>query len=229
MAKRYVKKKKKKGLRLGRLLGLVLLLAALVLLLVWILRPSAEGEATQNDAAGAGWYADDLGRVEDGKALISGMKTFEKRTGVKPFLTLLSDIDPEELDIYAEDQYDALFTDGDHVLVVYDEWGEGAYCLTAQTGTESALLASDVSTLLTCIERAYADPANKTYADAFGAGFSEAAKELTAGSGLSGGVKLLLALGGILLLLAAALVILLRKRARDAARWDAAQWEDGDA
>lgn len=220
MAKRYVKKKKKKGLRPGRLLILVLLAAALVVALILLLRSGAKGDAASNE----GWYEDNLGRIEDGAVLAEGLKTFEKKTGVRPFLTLISDIDPEELDILAEDQYEALFSEDDRLLVVYDEWGDGEYYLSAETGMGSALTESDVTALLACIEQAYADPALKTYAEAFGTGFARGGEAVSGSAKTSGGVRLLLVFAAILLILGAVLILLLRRRARDAARW-----EDGDA
>ena len=219
--KRYVRKKKKKTVRGGLLLVLLGLVLGLVLFLV--LRPGADGTAAVETGDGlwdGSWYGDDLGRIEDEKVLLQGMKAFEQRTGSRPYLTLLSGIDPEELDVFAEDQYEALFSTGDHVLVVYDEWGEGEYYLTARTGALSALTEADVAALLDCIETAYADPNNGSYAAAFSAGFSEGARRAAAGDRASVGAGLLLALGIVLILLSVVLVLVLRRRIRTARRWD---------
>ena len=147
------------------------------------------------------------------------MKAFEKKTGVKPYLTLLDGIDPEELDVFAQDQYEALFESGDHVLVVYDEWEENGYALSGKTGEMSVLSGEDVSRLLTCIEKAYADPANTSYEAAFGAGFAQAAEEMSAGR-QKDGAGLLLAMGLVLAALAAVLVVLLRIRGKGVLRGD---------
>ncbi len=149
MAQKKTLRKKKRIRRPGRLLLLVLALAAaLGLILFLVLRPADEPTA-QVSPAGDGlwdgsWYEDDLGRIEKDKALVKGMAAFEKKTGVRPFLTLLNGIDPEELYVFVQDQYEALFSEGDHLLVVYDEWGSDEYFLSAQAGAGSALSAEDV-------------------------------------------------------------------------------------
>lgn len=222
MAKRHVKKRKKRIRRLARLVGLLLLLGVAALVLFLALRPSQEGDGTTDKTAAlwdGSWYEDELGRIEKDKALVEGMETFWKRTNARPFLTLLAGVDPEELDLFVQDQYDALFTDGGHVLVVYDEWEEGTYYLSARAGEGSGLSQEDVAYLLSAIETAYADPANASYAAAFGAGFSGGAQALSTGSRSNSGVIMLLVIGLLLILLSAILVLFLRKRARDARRW----------
>lgn len=222
MAQKKTLRKKKRIRRPGRLLLLVLALAAaLGLILFLVLRPADEPTA-QVSPAGDGlwdgsWYEDDLGRIEKDKALVKGMAAFENKTGVRPFLTLLNGIDPEELYVFVQDQYEALFSEGDHLLVVYDEWEEEKYYLLAKTAENSALSAGDVTTVLACLEAAYADPANKSYAEAFGAGFAQGARKVSAAKGAGGAVTLLI-LGLVLLCLGAALILVLRKKALDDAR-----------
>ncbi len=222
MAQKKTLRKKKRIRRPGRLLLLVLALAAaLGLILFLVLRPADEPTA-QVSPAGDGlwdgsWYEDDLGRIEKDKALVKGMAAFEKKTGVRPFLTLLNGIDPEELYVFVQDQYEALFSEGDHLLVVYDEWEEEKYYLLAKTAENSALSAGDVTTVLACLEAAYADPANKSYAEAFGVGFSQGARKVSAAKGAGGAVTLLI-LGLVLLCLGVALILVLRKKALDDAR-----------
>lgn len=224
MAKRYVKKKKKRRARFLRVVVLVLL-AVLLLVILLVGRSACKREPVADALWDGGWYRDDLGRIEDEKALVRGMEAFEKRIGVKPYLTILDGVDPEELDIFAQDQYDALFTDGSHLLVVYDEWAEDGYYLAAWAGETSTLSQEDITKLLACLENAYADPANKTYAEAFGTGFRQGARELPAVAAGSG-VGLLLVLGLLLILLSAVLVFSLRKRAREAARREALYLEE---
>ena len=223
MSKRSARKKKRQRARLIRLLGLFLVaVAAVTGALILLLRPDPEEAAPlAGDALwDGGWYADDLGLIPNDRALVRGMKAFEKRAGTRPYLSLLSGVEPKELDLFAREQYEALFTEGDHLLVVYDEWEEGTYYLAAEAGAESALTDEDVSRLLTAIEKAYADPANETYADAFGAGFAQGAKAVSAREGrYSIGVTVLLVLGIILLVLGAILVVFLRKRRRAFTRW----------
>ena len=166
-----------------------------------------------------GWYTDDLGRIEDDKALVEGMAAFEKRTGVRPYLTILDGIAPDALDYFVQEEFASYFSSGDSLLVVYDEWGSDEYFLSAQAGAGSALSAEDVETVLACLEAAYADPSYKSYAQAFGAGFEQGAQRVSAPA-KTGGAGLLLALGLLLLALSAVLVLFLRKKARTSARWD---------
>jgi hypothetical protein len=224
MAKKRHGRKRKKNLRLGILLGLVLLSFALVAAMILILRPASdEGEETplSGDALWDGsWYGDDLGRIQSDRVLVRAMKAFEKRTGSKPYLSLQNGIVPEDLDAFAQEQYEALFNKGDHLLVIYDEWGENEYYLSARTGQESALSQNDLSLLLSCIEKAYADPANETYAAAFGAGFRGASEQLAPSKG-SVGPAVLFALGGILMLLCLIMFVMLRRRALESRQKEA--------
>ena len=227
MAKRHAQRKKQRD-RSGCFVGMaLLLLAALALVVVLLSLSTCKGktkpEQPEDVLWDGGWYQDDLGRIEDDKALIKGMEAFEKRTKVKPYLTILDGVDPEELSIFVYDQYDALFADGGHLLVVYDEWGEDGYYLVARAGEATSLSEENVETILACLEAAYADPANETYAEAFGAGFRQAAKALPAAGS---GVGLLIA-GLLLMLLSAGLVFCLRRRAREAARREAYPEDEG--
>ena len=227
MAKRHVRKKKRRARSLRWIM--LMLLAALLLVAVLVIRSACRREETARTADAlwdGGWYQDDLSCIENDKALVKGMKAFKKKTGVRPYLTLLYGVEPEELDMFAQDQYEALFSDGGHLLVVYDEWAEDAYYLSARAGEGSGLSAEDVARLLSCLETAYADPANKTFADAFGAGFGQAAGEMSASAAGSGGAGLLLVLGVVLIVLSGLLIVVLRKRARAARRAD--RWADED-
>ncbi len=218
MDKKRTVSKKKRSFRPGCLLWLLILGAAAGVAVILILRPSANGPEPAGQVSDAlwdgSWYEDELHRISKDGPLIEGMKAFEKKTGAKPYLKLLNGVAPEELDAFARDQYEALFSEGDHLLAVYDEWGENAYYLSARTGAGSALSSEDVSLLLACIERAYADPANGSYAEAFGAGFREGGLSIAQKEQGSGGVGLLLTLGLLLAFLAVVLVLFLRKRAR---------------
>ncbi len=200
------------------------LIAVVVLIVALVVGLSSAGEDEAPPAADdalwdGSWYDDGLGRIDSDRALVKGMKAFEKETGARPYLTLLGDIEPEKLDSFVQEQYEALFSDGDHLLVVYDEWEENTYYLSARTGEGSALSAADVSRVLSCIEKAYADPANVSYAAAFGAGFAQGARELAVSSPTRG-VGLLVALGCLLIVLSVVLVLFLRKRARISNGWD---------
>lgn len=208
MAKRYVRKKGR-GPRLG-LWAVLLALGILIVALVVAFGRGQKPDGTQGNGLWDGsWYEDDLGIVKRDRPLIRGMKSFEKLTGVRPYLTLMGGVDPEELNAFAEDQYEALFGSGDHLLVVYDEWGEGTYYLSAHAGATDALTEEDEAALLSALETAYADPAHDSYAEAFGAGFRTAGESIAA-QRPTGAVGLLVAVGLLLVLLSFLMLLFLR-------------------
>ena len=226
MAKKRYVRKKKRSRRLGCFLWLVML-GLVTGLVVFLILHSASGSTdkaapAQDPLWDGSWYVDELGRIDDDQALVKGMEAFEKRTGVRPYLTILDGVAPEALDGFVQEQYEALFGGDDHLLVVYDEWGSDEYFLSGRTGKTSALSAADVEAVLACLEAAYADPANRSYAEAFGAGFQQGAKQASARG--TAGAGLLLALGLLLITLSVVLILFLRKKARDNARRDR---EDG--
>ena len=218
MAKKKLKGKKRKKIQSIGCAPLALL-GALAVLLIVVLIVSLSSCRQEEKAAGdalwdGGWYADELGRIEKDGPLVSGMKAFRRQVGLRPYLTILSGVEPEALDAYAHDQYEALFEDEGHLLVVYDEWGEDKYYLAAQVGPESDLSAEDRQILLDAMEQAYQDRLNTSYAEAFGAGFKAAAKRMQAGKEAGkGSVAPLFILAGVLVLLSGALVYFLHKRA----------------
>ncbi len=208
---------------MGCFLWLVLLGLAAGLVVFLILRlTSNSADAAPDPLWDGSWYVDELGRIDDDKALVKGMETFERKTGVRPYLTLLNGVAPDALNDFVQEQYEALFGSADHLLVVYDEWGDQEYFLSGCTGRQSALTAADVEAVLSCLETAYADPANRSYAEAFGAGFAQGAEQ-TSARGTFSGAGLLLALGLLLAVLSVVMILFLRKKARYDARGD---WED---
>ena len=110
MARRYVRKKKARRASWG-LWALLAAATFLVLALVISLSPGKQAGAPQEGDAlwDGGWYDDDLDRIRNDRPLVRGMKAFEKRTGTKPYLSLLRGIEPEALDQFAREQYEALF------------------------------------------------------------------------------------------------------------------------
>ncbi len=214
MAKQFVRKRRS-GIRWDRLALLAAPLLVTTLVLILIFR-GIQGPSKTGNAAGDGnWFEDSLGRIEDSRPLVEGMKAFEARTGIRPYLSLMSGVEPETLDSFAQNRYQAHFSGEGRLLVVYDEWEEGVYYLSAQAG--GALTEDDLSRFLAAMERAYADPANGSYAAAFGAGFRQGAEELSVKTDGSG-TGLLTALGLTLLVLSVVLVLLMRRRVRAMAR-----------
>ena len=218
MAKRNGKKRRKRRSSFGRSVALLVVASLLVVVLLLVVSTCKRKKAAAEALWDGSWYADELGRVQDEKELISGLKAFYRRTGERPFLAMLGNLSPEDLDVYTEDLYGALFADSGHLLVVYDEWGDGLYYLSCRRGADSPLTEADETALLDCLERAYADGRNDSYGAAFGAGFREAAKQMSVEKLGNGATVVLLSLAAVLALLGVLLLALLRKNARRAAR-----------
>ncbi len=73
------------------------------------------------------YYTDELNWISNENELINGMRFFYQETGVQPHLYLVRSIDGNEapsldqLANFAEEQYDELFTDEAHLLLVFNE------------------------------------------------------------------------------------------------------------
>lgn len=91
-------------------------------------QPAAVSSVDTSDATE--YYTDQLGWITDKAALLSGMKSFYEQTGVKPFLYLTDTVNgsheptDEELNAFTNELYDQLFTDENHFLLVFMEYGD---------------------------------------------------------------------------------------------------------
>lgn len=80
-----------------------------------------------------GYYTDELGWISNQNELTSGMRYFYQETGVQPYLYLIDQVDgdntptEEMIETFALEQYDALFTDEGHLLLVFYEYGTDFY------------------------------------------------------------------------------------------------------
>ncbi|MCD7739344.1 MAG: hypothetical protein LUH58_09970 [Lachnospiraceae bacterium] len=92
----------------------------------------------------AGYYTDEAGWINNSSQLESGLISFYNDTGIAPYVYIINNIDgnynptTEELEAFAEEQYEALFTDQGHILLVFWDYGgyyEYTLWLGAQTGT----------------------------------------------------------------------------------------------
>jgi len=78
----------------------------------------------------AEYFTDKMGWIKQADVLNAGMEAFFKKTGVKPYLYLTDNINgntepsDEEMDTFAGDLYDKLFTDENHFLLVFQEYGD---------------------------------------------------------------------------------------------------------
>nr|WP_308628843.1 hypothetical protein [uncultured Eisenbergiella sp.] len=78
----------------------------------------------------AEYYTDRLGWIKKADTLNIGMEAFFSKTGVKPYLYLTDSVNGntepsgEEMDAFANALYDKLFTDENHFLLVFQEYGD---------------------------------------------------------------------------------------------------------
>lgn len=74
------------------------------------------------------YFTDNLGWIDSGSKLESGMKHFYKETGVQPYLYITDSIEgsttatSSNMEVYANKLYDELFDDEAHVLVLFHEY-----------------------------------------------------------------------------------------------------------
>jgi len=89
------------------------------------------------------YYTDTIGWIGNRTKLLDGMDYFYKKTGVQPYLYLTDDINgsttptSEDMETFANDSYDRLFTDEAHLLVVFFEYDSGAYMDYYVVGTQA--------------------------------------------------------------------------------------------
>lgn len=109
------------------------------------------------------YYTDELGWIGNQTQLLAGMKHFYQKTGVQPYLYITDTVNgshtptTDELDEFANDLYDELFTDEAHILLVFFEYYQGQYIDRYVCGTQAKTVidreAADI--LLDYIDRYY--------------------------------------------------------------------------
>ena len=130
-----------------------------------------------------GYYTDELGWISKSSTLTKGMRNFYKRTGVQPYLyitdTILGTHYPsnDQLDRFAAETYDALFTDEGHLLLIFFEYDSQYttwYIVGKAAGTVVDSEAADI--LLDYIDRYYFSDLNDE--EMFSKAFDEASKRM---------------------------------------------------
>ena len=109
------------------------------------------------------YYTDELGWIGNSIKLEAGMKNFYKETGVQPYLYLTDSVNGNyrpteaELEAFALEKYDALFTDEAHVLLVFLEYYPSEYYTWCITGVQAktVLDTEAVNILLDYVDRYY--------------------------------------------------------------------------
>ena len=145
-------------------------------------KPLEKGSVVETD-----YYIDNLGWIDSGSVLTSGMRSFYQKTGVQPFLYITDTINgiphpinsdlPRALDEFAEQLYDELFSDEAHILVIFyerDKEYEIRYLAGRQAKTVVDSEGADI--LMDYIEMHYYGNLNDD--EMFSRAFSEAADRM---------------------------------------------------
>lgn len=88
----------------------------------------------------AEYFTDELGWLSDSESVTQAMQYFAEQTKVKPYLFITDYVNgtyyptEEDFDIFANELYDSLFDDEDHLLVIYHEYESTVYSLWYVTG-----------------------------------------------------------------------------------------------
>lgn len=109
------------------------------------------------------YYTDEAGWISNKNQLTSGMKDFYQRTGVQPYLYILRDYNGSttpsttQLQQFAEQEYDKLFTDEGHFLLVFCDTGSGSYNCGYAVGSQAKTIMDSeaVSVLADYLDRYY--------------------------------------------------------------------------
>ncbi len=136
------------------------------------------------------YYYDGLGWIDSKSTLESGLYNFWKATGVQPYIYITDnigddyDIATADIETYANDLYDELFTDEAHLLLVWAENDEG-YVNYLLTGVQAKGVIDDeaVDIILDYLDMYYySDLADETF---FSKSFDMAAERIMAGPATS--------------------------------------------
>ena len=111
------------------------------------------------------YYSDELGWIQNETEAVDGLRHFYNETGVQPHVHITGDIDGstnpsmDEVEAYANDLYDELFTDEAHLLLVFFEPRPNDYMTYYVTGSQARSVidteAGDI--LLDYLDRNYYD------------------------------------------------------------------------
>lgn len=122
--------------------------------------PLPKGAVNETD-----YFTDDANWIESQTVLVDGLRHFYQETGVQPHVYLTTEINGssnatmDQVETYANDKYDELFTDEAHLLLMFYEGSPSNYVSYYVTGTQAKQVidteAGDI--LLDYIDRYYYD------------------------------------------------------------------------
>lgn len=146
---------------------------------------TVEREALPSGAVNeTAYYTDELGWIGSSTKLEAGMKNFYRETGVQPYLYITDSVngnhDPTqtELEAFANEKYDALFTDEAHLLLVFFEYYPSEYHTWCITGAQAKTVVDGeaVNILLDYVDRYYYS--DLTDEEMFSKAFDEAGERI---------------------------------------------------
>ncbi|WP_197115570.1 hypothetical protein [Facklamia lactis] len=131
------------------------------------------------------YYTDEAHWVENSSVLEKGLEYFYQKTGVQPHLYIADEIagdpyaDIDQVAEFAESQYDELFTDEAHLLLVFFEGVPNEYITYYVTGSQAKQVIDDeaANILLDYLDRYYYDGSLNT-SHYFSKSFTEAADRI---------------------------------------------------
>lgn len=98
------------------------------------------------------YYQDDVGAILNSSELENGLRYFYDQTNIQPFIYIMDNLDgdpnphPDEINEFASNLYDELFTDEAHLLLVhFDNWDFYEYDFSFHTviGSDAHILMDD--------------------------------------------------------------------------------------
>lgn len=133
--------------------------------------PATQGQAPSaarvplgpSQSSETAWYRDDDGTwIDSPSTMESGLKDFYRRTGVRPYVHILPNGSAEGTDALArlaQDEYDELFDDEGHFLLVFCDDGDGSFDCGYAAGSDAATVMDDeaVGILADKLDRWYQD------------------------------------------------------------------------
>ncbi|GEK90727.1 hypothetical protein [Alkalibacterium kapii] len=148
--------------------------------------PLPAGSVNETD-----YYTDKLGWIGNHTQMVDGLQYFYNETGVQPHVYITDDINvdgqqivegkptPEEMEMFANNKYDELFTDEAHLLLVFYEPVPNSYATYYVTGSQARSVidteAGDI--LLDYLDRNYSN-SNFSDEEYFSESFKDAADRI---------------------------------------------------
>ena len=155
------------------------------------------------------YYQDNLDWIRDPDELEDGLKHFYNETNIQPFVYITDNIDgeanptPDEIDAFANDLYDELFTDEAHLLLVHFEnydFYDYEYSYHLVTGSQAKVLMDSEAENILFDYLDYYYPKDVTEEEYFSEAFKDTADRIMTVT-KSPWIPVLLVIGGAVILI----------------------------